>query len=434
MTRTHNIITLTLIAAMLLVATPSQARVDGQYVGSLLADANNAFGWDMLDALIDGNEDLADGNLVFSPASIHLALLMTRSGAAGNTLTQFDDVLVLDSVEATGCCGEPLDMNTISSILLSHLNASSTGNDDLQLTIGNSIWAQEGYEWDADFMAGLESNYGAPLNMVDFINGDLAEIADDINAHVASETNDLIDAIVSEDTFTELTRMALVNTVYFKAPWANEFSDNYTRAGDFTVSADETIDAEMMRQNESFNYVANDTAALLEMPYEGGEVSMVIILPNEVDGLGDTRAWLSEGNLDEALESMESEYIAVSIPKFKMATDLKLGEILAAMGLEDAFSDTAADFSGMSPDAVDDGLHIDKVLHQAVIDVNEDGTEAAAATVVIMGVRGVPPTPQVSFTADHPFLFVIRHNATGEILFAGQVVRPEYPEADSDTE
>ncbi len=433
MIRTHGPIVLMFITALLLAAGPSQARIDGQYFSGLLADANNAFGWNMFDALIANDPALVEDNVVFSPASIHLALLMTRSGAAGNTLTQFDEVLVLDGVEATGCESPPLSFDIISSLLLSQLNASSVSNEDLQLTIGNSIWAQDGYEWNEEFLIGLESNYGAPLNMVNFASGDLAAIADDINAHVADQTNDLIDDIVSEDTFTEDTRMALVNTIYFRAPWATDFNPRHTQTVDFHVSADETVDVAMMHLTSQFNYVANDTAALLEMPYRGGEVSMIVILPNELDGLADARAWLGEGHLDDAMEAMDAERLAVSLPKFKITFDLELNDILIAMGLTDAFDDNLADFSGMT---TAEELYIGAALHQAVIDVNEDGTEAAAATVVIMDARTAPrPMPDpIAFNVDHPFLFVIRHNPTGEILFTGQVVRPEYPEDDADDE
>jgi serpin B len=422
---------LCLAAVMAVVLAPAwaleeEAATDTAADATAMATASNAFAWDLLDAAIARDADLADKNLFFSPASIQLALLMARQGAANNTLAEFDEVLDLSEFADDG-----LDVADSAAALIAQINALGEENDDVELTIANSMWAQVGYDWEMDYVLSVAEDFSAPLEALDFIT-DSAGAREAINAWTAEHTNDRIQDIIPEGMLDSMTRLVLVNAIYFKSPWLHTFEPYATTTGTFNVSADETMDAEMMYQEEYLRMAQLDGLALLEMPYKDMNLSMYIVLPDDVDGLADARTWLMEGNLDEAMAELNRAYVGLTMPKFKMTMEFGLSDVLKEMGLVDAFGE-AADFTGMCSEAIDEGLHISAVQHKAFVDVNESGTEAAAATAIGVGVTSLPPEP-TSFKADHPFMFVIRENSTGDILFIGQVVRPEYPEDDAEDE
>jgi serpin B len=419
-----TILTLCLTALTFgLIAHASALRIDTDSVVEPVVTANNAFAWDLLDAAIARDEDLADSNLFFSPASIHLALLMVREGATGDTLTQFDDVLGLAEF------GDDVSPADSAAMLIAILNGISEEEGDVQLAVANSLWGQEGYKWKADFLDSLDLNFSAPLEQVDYI-GDVEAAQEAINAWTAEHTNDKIQDIIPNGMLDSMTRLVLVNTIYFKSAWLHTFETHATSTGTFNVSADETMDAEMMYQEEYLRMAQLDGLAMLEMPYDDMNLAMYILLPDAVDGLADARTWLSEGNLDDAMADLQRGYIGLKMPKFKMTSEFGLNDVLKDMGLTNAFGEEA-DFTGMSETALEEGLHISDVRHKAFVAVNEDGTEAAAATAIGMATMSIPPQP-TPFTADRPFMFVIRENSTGEILFIGQVVRPEYAEDDAE--
>ncbi len=379
-----------------------------------IAKKNNLFGWAMLDQVTSESEE--PENLIFSPMSIHTTVFMASLGAKGETLSQMDDVLEIAELREDYAPG---NIAMGYELLLDDLQPENEAN--YQLMVANAMWGQKGYPWDETFENELETHFDAPVQEIDFAQSSKA--ADKINNWVADKTNDKITDLVSADDLTDDVRLMLVNTVYFKAKWQSTFEKHETSKKDFTVSEDETIEVDMMFQEEYFDYFETDDLQVVAMPYEGRDVSMVVILPRDDDGLADARQWMTDGNLCANVENLERKNIAISLPKFTIRTTLNLKDTLEAMGMTDAFTESA-DFSGMSPNATEDKLHIFDAVHQAFIKVDEDGTEAAAATGMWGGVTSIPPEP-IEFNADHPFVFVLRHNPTGEVLFAGQVVRPE---------
>jgi serpin B len=217
------------------------------------------------------------------------------------------------------------------------------------------------------------------------------------------------------------TRLVLTNAIYFKGKWARQFEKELTRDGPFTLLDGQKIDVPMMRQTEEFRYMEAEDFQALEMPYVKDELSMIILLPKKVDGVVDFEKKLTNENLSRWLSELHKQKLVASIPRFKMAQQFGLADTLQAMGMTDAFSAQLADFSGMTGTR---DLFISAVVHKAFVDVNEEGTEAAAATGVGMAMTAAPQRMPV-FRADHPFIFLIRDNKSGSILFIGRVMKPE---------
>ena len=274
----------------------------------------------------------------------------------------------------------------------------------------------EGYAFKPDFTQLLLKTYGAGLNDVDFAQTEQARKA--INDWVSQQTKDKIKDLIPEGVLSDATRLVLTNAIYFKSNWAEKFEKDVTRDGPFKVSADKSVDVPMMHLTHRFRYMENDELQMLEMPYSRNELSMVILLPKKADGLADI-----EKNLTAANIGKEAVSVQVTLPKFKITSAFGVGETLKAMGMTDAFDSKKADFSGMTEK---EKLFISAVIHKAFVAVDEEGTEAAAATAVVMD-AGAPPRQEESkvFKADHPFAFMIRHNATGAILFTGRVANPK---------
>ncbi|HZU37594.1 MAG TPA: serpin family protein, partial [Gemmataceae bacterium] len=228
--------------------------------------------------------------------------------------------------------------------------------------------------------------------------------------------------LIPQGSIDEMTRLVLTNAVYFKGTWEHQFKPTLTHNGDFHVPADETVQVPMMHQDSHFRYLRANGFQLLEMPYKGNDLAMIILLPQRVDGLADLESKLSADQLESWLAKARPNYVQVSLPRFKMTRELSLGNVLAGMGMPLAFN-AQADFSGM--DGQKD-LHISAILHKAFVDVNEEGTEAAAATGAVMTLAAVPV--RENFRADHPFVFLIRDNQSGSILFLGRVENPKKQE------
>jgi len=221
---------------------------------------------------------------------------------------------------------------------------------------------------------------------------------------------------------SELTRLVLTNAIYFKGNWDRQFKKAATQPGPFTTADGKKIEVPMMNQTEEFKYAETETFQGLELPYVDNELSMVVLLPKKIDGLGDFEKTLTAENLSQWLGKFHKRKVIVSVPKFTMTSQFSLASVLKSMGMTDAFTPDAADFSGMN-DRRD--LFISAVIHKAYVEVNEEGTEAAAATGVVVGVTSAMPTQPPVFRADHPFLFLIRDNRTASILFIGRVMNPK---------
>lgn len=354
-----------------------------------------------------------DGNLFFSPYSISTALAMTYGGARGETAEQMATALHFDLPEG--------ELAPAFGELQGGLNAVQS-EGYVQLAVANSLWPQAGYKFRQDYLDLCDKYYGTSIQPVDYI-GNTEGARQTINAWVEKKTNDKIVDLLKPGALTRETRLTLVNAIYFKGSWVNKFKPEATHDEPFHVSPETSVTAPLMHQTDEFGYAEFPYLQVLELPYTGGEVSMVVLLPRTVDGIGKLEAQLTPPNLAKWTAPLESQQVQVFLPKFKATSEFSLGRTLAEMGMPDAFIYGKADFSGM--DGARD-LYISKVVHKAYVDVDEEGTEAAAATGVVMTRALAMPDEQPIpvFRADHPFLFLIRDNQTGSILFLGRVMDP----------
>jgi serpin B len=406
---TTILILLTLVALGLSPAASPRdsARSDPRPV----ADGGNAFAVDIYRAL-----KARPGNLFLSPYSISAALTMTRLGAAGETAKQMDEVLHLPEGAAAG-------HKALAAALRPRTVTDGYGRESKkvpthELHIANALWGQEGMPLKSPFLSNLRNSFGAPLERIDFRN--TAKARKIINDWVATNTKDRIRDIIPPDLPTPDTRLALANAIYFKASWRHPFSERGTRIESFTNGAGAVVEVPTMSISKELGYAETADVQILELPYRADETSMVVVLPKEKDGLPALEEKLTAKGMAAMLEKIATRPVDVRLPKFSFTTALDLTAVLPAMGMPDAFDGGKADFSEMT-DA--ERLYIGAVLHKAFVAVDEAGTEAAAATVVMMRKGGAPGVP-VEFRADHPFLFLIRHRPTGCILFLGRVDDP----------
>jgi serpin B len=371
---------------------------------------------DSVDAVVEGNTEFAldlyqvlrarEGNLFFSPHSISTALAMTYAGARGSTESQMARVLhfLLDQEQL-----HP----TFAWLEASLRDLEKKGR--VQLSVANSLWPQEGFALLDEFLALTKHYYGVQITAVDY--GRAEDARRTINAWVEDKTADKIQELILPDMVGPLTVLVLVNAIYFKGDWASQFDEQLTRRAPFSITPDEQAQVMMMTQKHEFRYAEAGDLQVLELPYAGEDLSMFVLLPAEVGGLADLEDRLTVERLERWTKHLWETDVEVFLPRFEVTLPIKLSDTLHAMGMSDAFSRTA-DFSGMAKEQ----LFISEVVHKAFVKVNEEGTEAAAATAVIVD-RGAPP-PVPTFRADHPFLFLIRENTTGSILFLGRVVDP----------
>jgi serpin B len=351
------------------------------------------------------------GNVCVSPFSAHTALAMTAAGARGETLAEMQRVLRLPVGEGAGGG-------------FANLFAALTGGGDGQgyeVRTANAIWAQAGYPWRPEFNQRVSRDFGAGLIEANFLGNPEGERAR-INAWAEQETRGRIKDLIAKDRITRDHRMVLANAVYFKGQWADAFDPKRTRPLPFTRADGTTTDVPMMNRNGGFRMYRPDGKAkvsVAEIPYRGGRVSMVILLPEEADGLPALEKALNPESLAGWLTAAKvNERAYLAIPKFRLEENYDLKRPLRALGMEQAFG-PAADLTGLHTSS--DVLFISFVVQKTFLDVNEEGTEAAAATAVGVMKQSAPP----SFIADHPFVFLIRHVPTDTILFMGRYVGPK---------
>lgn len=371
-----------------------------------LPQRNNLFAFDLLKAIPEYKE-----NFIISPFSISSALAMTYAGAAGETSDQMSRTLYFDPSQE--------QFHPEYSLYMTRLREMA--GDKVQLNIANNLWAQQDYHFLPGFFELLERNYGTSLNQVDFYRGDREQIRLDINQWVFDETREKISDLILPGILTEDTRLVLVNAIHFFGPWKVEFDPMMTRQDYFTTMAGERLLTDFMFRSDKMNHFAGKNMQALELPYEGDNFSMVIILPNEGISLPELENELTAEDFLLLIAEMEEKDVDAIIPKFKAETKTDLEEVLALMGMPLAFSNKA-DFSGMTGEK---DLKIDKVIHKAMIEVAEEGTEAAAATaVVIIRKTAIDPNQprRIQFKADRPFLYAIKDNRFNSILFMGRQV------------
>jgi len=364
---------------------------------SSIVDSLNTFNFNFYQEISENK------NVFFSPYSIFVALSMAYEGARGNTADQMYSILnILQNDSATrGSFGR----------LYNLLNQNKEGYN---ISTANAFWAQQNYPFLPNYINILESYYMAEANELDFSNN--VEAARIINNWIENHTNNKIKNMIDPGALSEFTRLVLTNAIYFKGLWANQFNPENTHKADFKITQNTTTEVDMMSLSDTkFNYTETDDLQIIKLPYKGNNLSMIIILPKE-NNISIAESELNAVNLTSWINSLKETEINVNIPKFKIETEYNLNDVLKKMGMTDAFS-VAADFSGM--DGTKD-LYISDVVHKAFVEVNEEGTEAAAATGVIMTLKAV----LYSFNADHPFVFLIQHEETGAILFMGKVMNP----------
>jgi serpin B len=374
---------------------------------SKLVAGNTAFGMNLY-----GELKSEEGNLFLSPFSISTALGMCAAGARGKTLEEMEKVLHL-----------PADAHTGFGAVIKSLNEEADAKKrGFTLSTANALWAQKGYPWKAEYKKLVATDYAAGLFDLDFISAAEASRGT-INAWVEKETKEKIKNLLPQGTVTSATRLVLTNAIYFKGDWMDPFKKEMTKDLPFTTSDGKKVDAPLMHRVGGYRYAENDSFQVLDMPYNGRRISMTVILPRKTDGLAAVEKDLTAEKLAATLKTLRFEKeVHVHLPKFKVEKSFTLNKPLIAMGMKSAFS--GADFSGMHMGG--EQLDITAVIHKAFVDVNEEGTEAAAATGVVVGLTSAaPPPPPKHFKADHPFLFLIRDNKTGSVLFLGRLESPK---------
>ena len=380
---------------------------------ALLVEGNSAFAFKLYQALRQ-QEDNQDDNLFYSPYSISVALAMTYAGARGDTAEEMADILrfLLDQNSLHPA------FNWLDTELASRgEGAQGADGEGFRLNIVNAIWGQKDYPFLTDFLDVLAENYGAGLRILDFINETDRSRAT-INDWVSDQTEGRIPDLIPQGVIDALTRLVLTNAIYFNAAWEYPFDKKTTADGPFYLLDGGQVSVPMMKQTESFGYTEGDGYQAVELLYDGGELSMVILLPASEDFEAFEQGLEAQG-VSDIISDLQPAEVGLTMPKFKFDSEFSLKDTLEGMGMELAFSG-AADFSGMTgtPD-----LCISEVLHKAFVSVYESGTEAAAATAVVMRETAMPGEP-VEVTIDHPFIFLIRDIETGAILFVGRVLNP----------
>ncbi|MCK4368495.1 MAG: serpin family protein [Dehalococcoidales bacterium] len=374
-----------------------------------LVEGNSAFAFNLYQALREG-----DGNLFYSPYSISLALAMTYAGAQGETAQQMADTLqfVLPQNRLHPAFND-LDLE------LARRGEGAEGKDGegFRLNIVNAIWGQKDYEFLSDFLDLLAENYGAGLRVLDFVSAP-EESRITINNWVSDQTEGRIEDLIPQGLIDALTRLVLTNAIYFNAAWQYPFEEDMTEDGPFYLLDGGEVTVPMMRQTELFGYAEGDGYQAVELPYDGGELSMIILLPQA--GQFETfEGSLDAQQVDEIIGRLEHRQVTLAMPRFEFESSFGLREALVAMGMPVAFSGDA-DFSGMTGNR---DLFIAEVIHKAFVSVDEAGTEAAAATAVVMP-TSMPPDEIIEVTVNRPFVFLIHDIETGAILFIGRVVNP----------
>ena len=378
---------------------------EGVSQGQSIAASNNKFAFDIYARLSTNN-----GNLFFSPYSISTCLAMTYAGARGNTEAQMAQVFHF---------GEQTNLHAAFGELQAQLNAIQA-KKKIELNIANGLWAQRGKAFLPAFLDIAQKQYGAEVEKADFRTAGEA-VRKTINDWVSDKTKGKILDLIPPRSLGPMTRLVLVNAIYFKGPWVLPFRKGNTHEAPFHLNAEKAMPAQLMNQTDHFMYAENEELQLLELGYANHDISMVVLLPRKVDGLKALEAQLNAQQYESWLAKLHIQEVIVGLPKFKLTSSVELNKYLVDLGMPDAFSG-AANFSGM------DGtrqLFISKVIHKAFVDVNEEGTEAAAATAVAMTPMAIRRETPVVFRADHPFIFLIRDTHSGSVLFIGRMTGPE---------
>lgn len=376
-----------------------------------LSSANSLFALELFRTL---NESNPTGNIFFSPFSISSALAMVFLGTKGSTAAQLSKTFHFDSVEDVHSRFQSLNAE------VSKRGAAHT------LKLANRLYGEKTYNFLPEFLTSTQKMYGADLAPVDFQHAS-EDARKEINQWVKGQTEGKIPELLAMGVVDSMTKLVLVNAIYFKGLWEEKFMKQDTTDAPFRLNKKNTKSVKMMYQKKKFffGYISDLKCKVLEMPYQGGELSMLILLPEDIEdestGLKKIEEQITLEKLREwtKRENLENIDVHVKLPRFKIEESYILNSNLGRLGLQDLFNSSKADLSGMSGSR---DLFISKIVHKAFVEVNEEGTEAAATTAGIATFCML--LPEEEFTADHPFVFFIRHNPTANVLFLGRVCSP----------
>ncbi len=362
-----------------------------------LSLGTNQFALELFEKIYEGK------NTFLSPISIQTALAMTYEGATGQTAQEMRDVLYLQEND--------VERRASFAGVYNKLNEK---NENYELKIVNSIWPQEGFSFVDSYLETIKNHYYGAIVELDYVN-DTEGSRKTINAWVEDQTHDRIKDLIPKGAINTYTRLVLTNAIYFKGSWLDEFDKELTQEEDFKVSSSKNVKVNMMRKEDSFNYSENENFKLVELPYKGDKLSMLVLLPQD--------NFYSEFPSLEEINSLSNSFsrneVSLKLPRFGFETKYGLVEKFKELGMNAPFSGSA-DFSKMSPE----DLVISAIIHQTFVLVDEEGTIAAAATAVVMDMTSAGPTEQKEFFVDHPFYFIIKEKETGLFLFFGKVVEP----------
>lgn len=398
----QRVVALAIILSLTSLISLGQTPQVSKEVQQIAAD-NNEFAYELYDELKG-----AEGNLFFSPFSISSALAMTYAGARNNTESQMAATLHF-----------AVDQATFHKDFQAYLENLETANGKgLTIRYANRLWGQEGIAFEKLFSKTCKTHYKSGFTALNFSASEAARKT--INTWVEEQTEELIKDLIPKGVINSGTKLVLTNAIYFKGDWVSQFNEKLTKDRPFHTSDTTHVEVPFMWNKANYGYAENAQCQVLDLPYQGGRMSMVMLLPKPNTSLKELEkqdasvfnSWINSATLGG------QQTVAVTIPKFKFSQSFSLADQLKSMGMEDAFGG-GADFSGMTGGK---GLYISDVIHKAFIDVNEEGTEAAAATAVVVGRTSAPQA--TSFFANRPFFFAIRDNATGSILFMGRVCNP----------
>ena len=371
------------------------------------AEGNNLF---MIKAYKYLSETEGEKNIFISPYSIQSALAMTFAGSAGTTEEEMAKALEFP--------GNTIAFHENFGKLTNGINDISE-KGEMQLSVANSLWLAENYKFLDEFLRINKTYYNTETTNLDFSESEKARKT--INDWVSEKTNDRIKDLIPKGILDALTKLILTNAVYFKAEWAEQFKKGSTQKAEFMTMDNKAVETDMMNLKHSFPYMENEDIQLIEMPYKGGDASMFVILPKKKNDLKEIEKVLDWKKIEKYMGQLSIKQADVYFPKFKMSLEYELRKLMTNLGMKAAF-DKVADFSRMNGNK---DLYISAIIHKTFVEVDETGTEAAAATAVVMRMKSAMPDPDYkTFKADHPFFYFIRENVSGTVLFAGRVTDP----------
>lgn len=368
-----------------------------------VVEFNNAFAFDIYKKICAN-----DQNRLCSPYSISGALAMTYAGAAGKTQQQMSAVLHF-----------PENNNSFyEKYLFYNESIDLINGEETNLFSANSIWAQKDFSFKNEYFAVLDKYFKSKPYTVDFIK-EPENSRKEINSWVEDKTVNKISELIKPGLISDVTRLVLVNSIYFKAPWLHQFDEKLNKTDHFYTGLNNSVLTTFMSNENNYKYYSDNDFSAIEVPYRNGKISMLLILPKKTSYFDTLKQSMGVNWYNQLLTKMTTKKVRFLIPKFKITSEFELSKELKEMGMTDAFSD-AADFSLMNGKK---NLKISEVVHKTFINIDEAGTEAAAATAVIMRIKSAP-VDVVEFRADHPFMFIIKENSTKSILFAGNLYDP----------